>query len=236
MKFTNLLLSATFVISMTLSLSVPADAGNRHPVIEAAQQYRDTVRDFERIVFRTPAMGHHQRQAADRFELQANRVLSRARDYRRPERLRAEFEQAKLLCMRAESVVFVDHNCPSRIVLAPVWQAVLATGQRLEAELCALESSILVPSGPDCWTPPIPPCFNSHPTHPNFNGPAAGYPYGPTSNEDPNPHLPPWSTTLPHMNSNEHSSYNLDSRAYRRQVVAGAVIGALLSRTTPPGL
>jgi hypothetical protein len=237
MKFTKLLLSSAFVIASTLGLAVPADAGHRHPVIEAAQQYRDTVRDFERIVFRTPAMGHTQRQAADRLELQASRVLSRAHDYRRPDRLRAEFEQAKLLETHAESVVFANHSCPSRVVLAPIWQAVLATCEQLETQLCALERSVVVPPRPDCWTPP---------THPYLNAPSTGHSYGPTLNYQPSGYMRPWSPPSPYLNSNDHtndhlgdhmdyhSNYPMESRTYRRQDVGSAVIGALLSRMMQP--
>ena len=110
-------------ILMLLCLTSTASARYR-PVYDAADRYRDAVKDFERLVFRADDMGRVERTLADSLEDQTSRVKSEARDLDRPDRLSRELEAASRLHTQVEQLILGDPRRPSLAVLIPAWQNV----------------------------------------------------------------------------------------------------------------
>ncbi|MEM9826957.1 MAG: hypothetical protein AAF958_10235 [Planctomycetota bacterium] len=119
------LLAALCPAVLSLAVTAPTAMADRCPVRQAAEDYRQCVKDFERLVYRSDRMGRDQRRIADALEDQTSRVLSRARrgDWNR---LSLEIQKASILQAQVEAVVFGNPACPARAILFPAWQKVLA--------------------------------------------------------------------------------------------------------------
>lgn len=114
-----------FGIAALLSLvTISSATAGHHPIETAADNYREAVKDFERIVFRSKDLGRIERTVADSLEDQTSRVRSEARDLDNLAKLGIELDAAADLHVQVERTILSNPNRPSLGVLIPAWQQV----------------------------------------------------------------------------------------------------------------
>ena len=160
-----------FMMSATalIGLASTAEAGGRHPVYYAADDYRDAVVDFERAVFKARDMDRAERTLADELEDQTSRIRREARSLDDLPRLGREIDEALRLHQQIEAIVLSDPSRPSIVVLGQNWAIVNDSLGRVISEF-----QLLV-GGSQAVVQPCPPTIiDTAPIYPSaFNLPAA---------------------------------------------------------------
>ncbi|MCO8122035.1 hypothetical protein NHH03_09825 [Stieleria sp. TO1_6] len=117
-----------------------ARAGHESPVYCAADQYREAVRKFERLVLRTRYVERYDERLADDLEDSTSRLKTAARDPRRLDRLFERFAHTQILHCRVEEVFFLRTVYPPNPQWDACWQIVNLTYQNLVQEMRCLQS------------------------------------------------------------------------------------------------
>lgn len=126
------------IATMTLSAPQLASAGHDSPLYEAACNYREAAKDFERVVDRSRYVSRVQRDLADDLEDASSDLRSAARRPERRTELVTTWQQVQFIQSQVETVIFGNPNCPSRVDLLPCWQEVLCAAAAFEEQLALL--------------------------------------------------------------------------------------------------
>lgn len=129
--FSTILLSA----SICLAFETSAQAGRRSPLECAAEQYRETVREFERLVRRRRYVDRLDERLVDDLENSTARLTSAARNLRRPDRLIERFALTERFHWRVEAAFFTRTPYPIDPELEECWILVVRAYENLGAEL-----------------------------------------------------------------------------------------------------
>lgn len=101
-----------------------ARAGHETPLYQAACQYREVVREFERGVLRAHCFGRYDQRLVDRLEDTTSRLRSAARHPERVERLLYEWNEIQSLHPRVAEAIFDPARYPHHPQLAACWAQV----------------------------------------------------------------------------------------------------------------
>ncbi len=115
------------------------EAGGNTPIYAAASDYRDAVRDFERVVLRTPKIRSSVERLVDDLEDSTSDLKSAARDPARFDRLIGRFVTTDALHARVELTFFGDPLYPPEPHLEESWLAVYEAYGRLVYEIRYLQ-------------------------------------------------------------------------------------------------
>ncbi len=113
--------------------------GGNTPIYAAASDYRDAVRDFERVVLRTPKIRSSVERLVDDLEDSTSELKSAARDPARFDRLIGRFVTTDALHARVELTFFGDPLYPPEPHLEESWMAVYEAYGRLVYEIRYLQ-------------------------------------------------------------------------------------------------
>ncbi|PAY20397.1 hypothetical protein CKO51_06045 [Rhodopirellula sp. SM50] len=115
------------------------EAGGNTPIYAAASDYREAVRDFERVVLRTPKIRSSVERLVDDLEDSTSDLKSAARDPARFDRLIGRFVTTDALHARVELTFFGDPLYPPEPQLEESWMAVYEAYGRLVYEIRYLQ-------------------------------------------------------------------------------------------------
>ncbi|WP_231743989.1 hypothetical protein [Stieleria neptunia] len=115
------------------------EAGGNTPIYAAASDYREAVRDFERVVLRTPKIRSSVERLVDDLEDSTSDLKSAARDPARFDRLVGRFVTTDALHARVELTFFGDPLYPPEPQLEESWLAVYEAYGRLVYEIRYLQ-------------------------------------------------------------------------------------------------
>ena len=127
------------ILLMTVASVARAD---HCPVRQAAEDYRECVKDFERLVYKSDHMNRDQRKIADALEDQTSDVLSRAKRLRDFRRLEYEVQKASFIQSQVEQIVFGNPYCPARPILYPYWEKVLLAQNNLLLQMQRYQAGV----------------------------------------------------------------------------------------------
>ncbi|WP_182869624.1 hypothetical protein [Stieleria mannarensis] len=116
-----------------------AEGGSNSPIYAAASDYRDAVREFERVVLRTPKIRSSVERLVDDLEDSTSDLKSAARDPARLDRLLSRFVATDALHCRVELTFFGDPIFPAEPRLEESWIAVHEAYARLVYEVHYLQ-------------------------------------------------------------------------------------------------
>ncbi|WP_143544172.1 hypothetical protein [Rhodopirellula sp. MGV] len=143
---------ASIVCLVLVSAAPAAFAGHDSPLYGAADDYRDAVCDFERLVLREDFVERCDERLVDDLEDSTSDLRSASRDTRRPERLFEQFATTEALHFQVQQTFFESHRYPHCSRLEASWQVVSLRMSHLAAEFRNFESAIHPTS---CVTPAI---------------------------------------------------------------------------------
>mgnify|MGYP001827411352 CR=1 FL=1 len=123
-----------------------ARASHGTPLYEAACQYREAVREFERGVLRAHCFGRYDERLVDRLEDTTSRLRSAARHPERVERLLYEWNEIQSLHPRVAETIFDPQRYPHHTQLAGCWARVQCTFDRFAHELYSLHAPAIPPA------------------------------------------------------------------------------------------
>ncbi len=134
-QFTRILPAMLLSASIMLVLETPVRAGHRSPLECAAEQYRETVREFERLVRRRNYVDRVDERLVDDLENSTSRLTSASRNLRRADRLIERFALTERLHWRVETAFFTRTPYPIDPELEECWILVVRSYENLGAEL-----------------------------------------------------------------------------------------------------
>ena len=127
------------IIAAAMSPPAIVSAGHSTPIYQAADDYREAVRDFERQVLRTRGVSSSIKRLVDDLEDSTSDLKSAARDPARFDRLMNRFADNDALHARVEMTFFGDPLCPPTRELAEIWIAVSGSYAAFTYELQYLQ-------------------------------------------------------------------------------------------------
>lgn len=107
-------------LSLTPSTSVATD---RNPLYSVANNYRNAVVNFERVVVRTRGIQRIDEKAVDRFEEATKQLRLAARNPSHANRLRYQWRDVRTLQYQIEAIIFGKYTLNRDLAVA--WQDVL---------------------------------------------------------------------------------------------------------------
>ena len=115
----------TMVLVACTTFVETAEASPRTLIYQAANSYRDAVREFERQVLRVPYIHRHDERLVDDLEDQTSRLRSAARHPEIASRFIPEWNKTLSLQAQVETAIFGPGCYPRNPVLEQHWQQVL---------------------------------------------------------------------------------------------------------------
>lgn len=154
-------------------------AGHDTPLYQAACEFREAVKDFERGVHRSDCFSHYDERIVDRLEDATSRLRSAARHPDRFDRLLYEWNEVQSLMPRVQAAIFDPARYPPHPQLAVCWERVTCAGERFAEQLRCLTAPVSV--GPPHYRHPhhaVPPVVapRPHRSH-HFPGEASYHDY-----------------------------------------------------------
>lgn len=137
-----------------LMLPALADADESR-LYRAADRYRDSVQEFERLVHRNQHLDRRHERVVDALEDATARLRGAARDEHRVDRLLQTWRDVATLHRRTEAIVFANPVFPGRAVLAGQWLEVTTAFGHLHSVVDWVFHGIGGGIGFDPWFPPI---------------------------------------------------------------------------------
>lgn len=137
-QISHLAAAFAFIIGACFACS-SVFAGNRSPIYNAAHDYREAVRAFERQVLRTPRMPTSVERLVDDLEDSTSRLRSASHDPARFDRLMERFLATDQLHARVQLTFFGDPLCPPGPELESCWIAVDQAYANLSYEIRYLQ-------------------------------------------------------------------------------------------------
>lgn len=128
------------VLALGCFLTPEVDAHFDEPLYDAACEYRDAVRDFERAVIRSRQFDSFQRRAVDRLEDATSLLRSYARHPERRRRLDEQWYEIQFLQQQVGRLIFGQPGIPIDGKVIQCWERVQHAFSFLSQQLTATPS------------------------------------------------------------------------------------------------